>query len=90
MIKCFICQCVQQPEKGKFRFNGFYIAKVSNNNINTLAVLDDNQNWVPFKYYTRTGKYENYYGLYFDLWDTFYNKNKKDLNEYVLTTKFYN
>lgn len=89
MIKCFICQCVQQPEKGKFRFNGFYIAKVSNNNINTLAVLDDNQNWIPFKYYTRTGKYENYYGLYFDLWDTFYNKNKKDLNEYVLTTKFY-
>ena len=55
----------------------------------TLAVLDDNQNWIPFKYYTRTGKYENYYGLYFDLWDTFYNKNKKDLNEYVLTTKFY-
>ena len=90
MIKCFICQCVQEPEKGKFEFNGFYIAKVSNNDINTIAFLDNNQNWIPFKYYTRTGDYENYHGLYFDLWDTFYVNNKKELNEYIPTTKFYN
>lgn len=90
MIKCFICQCVQKPEEGNFEFNRFYIAKVSNNNVNTLAVLDNNQNWVPFKYYTRNGNYDNYHGFYFDLWDSFLVNNKKELNEYIPTTKFYN
>lgn len=89
MIKCFICQCVQEPEKGKFEFNRFYIAKISNNDVNTFAVLDNNQNWVPFKYYTRNGNYDNYYGFYFDLWDNFLVENKKELNKYVPTTKFY-
>lgn len=89
MIKCFICQCVQEPKKGKFEFNRFYIAKISNNDINTFAVLDNNQNWVPFKYYTRNRNYDNYYGFYFDLWDVFLVENKKELNKYVPTTKFY-
>lgn len=89
MIKCFICQCVQEPEKGKFEFNRFYIAKISNNDINTFAVLDNNQNWVPFRYYTRNSNYDNYYGFYFDTWDVFLVENKKELNKYIPTTKFY-
>lgn len=90
MIKCFICQCVQEPEKGEFEFNRFYVAKISNNDVNTLAVLDNNQNWIPFRYYELQGRIDlNKYDFYFDLWDTFLVNNKKELNEYVPTTKFY-
>jgi O-glycosyl hydrolase len=90
MIKCFIVKNVgnKSPE-GKFKKDHFYIAKISSNNPNTFAVLDDNKNWVSFKYFTRTHNYENHYILYFDIWDEFLIENKKELNEYVSTTKFY-
>ena len=90
MIKCFIVQNIDnETPEGKFKENSFYIAKVANNKPNSFAVLDDKQNWVSFKYFTRTHNYENHYILYFDIWDEFLIENKKELNKYVPTTKFY-
>ena len=91
MIKCFIVKNVgnKSPE-GKFKKDHFYIAKLSSNNPNTFAVLDDNKNWVPFKWYYLNNAYGNdFCELYFDIWDEFLIENKKELNEYAYTTKFY-
>ena len=91
MIKCFIVKNVgnKSPE-GKFKKDHFYIAKLSSNSPNTFAVLDDNKNWVPFKWYYLNNVYGNdFCELYFDIWDEFLIENKKELNEYVYTTKFY-
>jgi hypothetical protein len=91
MIKCYIVKNIESNVvEGIFKKDHFYIAKVSSNNPNTFAVLDDNKNWVSFKYFTRTHNYENHYILYFDIWDEFLIENKKELKEYVSTTKFYN
>lgn len=90
MIKCFIVKNINnETVEGKFEVNSFYIAKVSNNKPNSFAVLDDNKNWISFKYFTRTNNYENHHIMYFDIWDTFLIENKKELNNYVPTTKFY-
>jgi hypothetical protein len=40
MIKCYIVQNVDNPPLGVFKPDKFYIAKISNNNINTFAILD--------------------------------------------------
>lgn len=90
MIKCFIVKNIDNttPE-GKFKENSFYIAKIASNRPNSFAVLDDNKNWVRFKYFTRTCNYENHYIMHFDIWYEFLAYNKKELNKYILTTKFY-
>ena len=88
MIKCFIVKNINSstPER-KFEENRFYIAKISSNGINTVSVLDKNKTWVPFKW--RGMMNINYMEKYFDIWDEFLVENKKELNEYVPTTKFY-
>ena len=90
MIKCFIVKHVgNETPEGKFRENRFYIAKIANKP-NTFAVLDDNKNWIPFKWYYLDNVYGNdFCELYFDIWDIFLIENKKELNKYVPTTKFY-
>lgn len=91
MIKCFIVKNVDNitPE-GKFKINSFYIAKISCNKPNTFAVLDNDENWIPFKWYYLDNAHENEFcELYFDIWDEFLIENKKELNKYVPTTKFY-
>ena len=51
---------------------------------------NDNKNWVPFKWYYLNNIYGNdFCELYFDIWDIFLVENKKELNKYVPTTKFY-
>ena len=91
MIKCFIVQHIgNKTPDGEFRENKFYIAKLSSNKPNTFAVLDDNKNWIPFKWYYLNNIYGNdFCELYFDIWDVFLVENKKELNKYVPTTKFY-
>ena len=89
MIKCYIVQNVDNPPLGVFKPDKFYIAKISNNNINTFAILDEKQNWVPFNC---RGIAEGLfvYKLYFSIFEGFYVKNKKELNEYIESTKLYN
>lgn len=91
MIKCFIVKHVgNETPQGKFQDNKFYVARLSSNNVNTFAVLDDNKNWIPFKWYYLNNVYGNdFCELYFDIWDVFFVKDKKELNEYIPTTKFY-
>ena len=90
MIKCFIVQNTWIPENhdGKFKEGKFYIAKISCNAINTISVLDYHGTWVPFKWRRGPLKIENF-DLYFDIWDEFLIENKKELNKYILLTKFY-
>lgn len=91
MIKCYILQSTtNETPEGSFNENKFYIAKVSANKPNSLTVLDNKQNWVHFKYFTRTQDYRQHHLLYFVVIDTFFVKDKKELNEYIPTTKFYN
>lgn len=88
MIKCFIVQNINSDtNNGKFEENKFYIAKISSNGINMVSVLDKNKTWVPFKW--RGMMDPNYMERYFDIWDEFLIENKKELNKYVPTTKFY-
>ena len=88
MIKCYIVQNIEVPcGLGIFNENGFYVAKISNNNINTIAVLDDKGNWTPFKW--KGSLQSDAFVRYFDVWNVFFVKNKKELNEYIPTTKFY-
>ena len=90
MIKCFIAYKMIEPPFGKFeKSNSFYIAKITNNNPNTLAILDVNNNWVPFSYIEKGIIDFTNYQYYFALGEPFYVKNKKELNEYIPTTKFY-
>lgn len=90
MIKCFIVKCIDDnTSEGKFNEHAFYIAKVSSNKPNSFSVMDNDRKWVSFKYYTRTYNYENHYIMHFDIWDEFFIENKKELNKYILTTKFY-
>lgn len=90
MIKCFIAHKLLEPPFGNFEKHGnFYIAKVSNNNPNTLAILDADNNWVPFSYIEKYILDFTNYDYYFALSEPFYVKNKKELNEYIPTTKFY-
>lgn len=89
MIKCFIVQNTTVPEdRGKFKENRFYIAKISCNSINTISVLDNQGTWVPFRWRRGRLTLENF-DLYFDVWDEFLIENKKELNKYVPLTKFY-
>lgn len=91
MIKCFVVKNIDNiTNEGDFNVNSFYIAKISSNKPNTFAVLDNDKNWISFKYFTRTCNYNNHYILYFDIWDEFLIENKKELNKYIPTTKFYN
>ena len=88
MIKCFIVQNINSDTtNGKFEENKFYIAKISSNGINMVSVLDMNKTWVPFKW--RGMLNHDYMENYFDIWDVFLIENKKELNKYVPTTKFY-
>ena len=90
MIKCFIVKNIDNDTpNGLFEENKFYIAKVSSNKPNTFAVLDNNHTWISFKYFTRTLNYENHHIMYFDIYDEFLIENKRELNEYISTTKFY-
>lgn len=88
MIKCYIVKNIKAPcSSGIFNENRFYVAKISNNNKNTIAVLDDKGNWTPFKW--RGLIQSDAFVRYFDVWSLFFVNNKKELNEYILTTKFY-
>ena len=50
MIKCFIVENLDsETPKGVFTRMSYYVAKITNNQPNTLAILDENQNWIPFK-----------------------------------------
>lgn len=89
MIKCFIVESLDSnTPRGKFD-KSFYVAKISNNNPNTIAILDDNRNWIPFKWYTRRSKLgEDHYSMYFYILDNFLIKNKKELNSYIANINF--
>ena len=88
MIKCFIVQNVMEPKgRGVFKKNKFYIARIPDK-INTISVLDMKGNWVPFKWRRGPLSLEKF-DVYFDIWDEFLIENKKELNLYVPTTKFY-
>jgi hypothetical protein len=92
MIKCFVVENLDsKTPKGKFERNAFYLAKISNNQPNTLAVLDENLNWVPFEWHSK-GRYleYNHCRLYFYAWDNFIIDNKKELNRYVRNSNMYN
>ena len=91
MIKCFIVQHIgNKTPEGKFQINKHYVARISSNDVNMFAVLDDNKNWIPFKWYYRNNVYGNdFCELYFDIIFEFFVKNHKELNEYIPTTKFY-
>jgi hypothetical protein len=88
MIKCFIVININdETPEGKFKENKFYIAKISSNNVNTISVMDINKSWVPFKWVGV--KDYNYFENYFNIWDSFLIENKKELNKYIPSTKFY-
>lgn len=90
MIKCFIAYKVIDPPFGNFeKSNNFYIAKKTNNSPNTLAILDADNNWVPFSYIENGILDFTNYEYYFGLGEPFYVQNKKELNEYIPTMKFY-
>jgi hypothetical protein len=89
MIKCFIVQNINSDtDDGEFKENKFYVAKISCNSVNNISVLDIKGNWVPFKW-RGSLKYTDAFVKYFDIWDVFLIENKKELNKYVPTTKFY-
>lgn len=92
MIKCFVVENLDnKTPEGKFVKYSFYLAKISNNQPNTLAVLDENLNWVPFKWYSTTSELGvDHCRIYFYAWDNFIIKNKKELNEYVRNSNMYN
>lgn len=91
MIKCFIVENLDsETPRGKFN-KSYYVAKISNNQPNTIAILDDNRNWVPFKWYTRNSELGvEHCRLYFYILDNFLIENKKELNKYINTTNLYN
>lgn len=91
MIKCFVAVNLDsETPRGKFNNMTYYLAKLSNNQPNTIAILDDNQNWVPFKWYSTTSELgDDHYRMYFYLIDNFLIENKKELNNYIINTKFY-
>lgn len=87
MIKCYIVQNIK--ETNKFEMDKFYIAKISGNGNNTYSVLDKNKNWIPFNCYSLDGisdTYKDYFVEYFE----FHVQNKKELNNYIESTKIYN
>jgi len=88
MIKCYIVKNIESNVvEGVFKENKFYIAKISSNGVNMISVMDNKQNWVPFKW---RGMYDpKYFNKYFEIWDAFLIENKKELNEYIISTKFY-
>ena len=86
MIKCFIvkskCNIIEkQTRGGVFIKNKAYVAKMSNNSPNTISILDEKYNWVPYNYIK-----DSYVGclLYFKhrfrVQETFYVENKRVLN----------
>lgn len=89
MLKCFIVQNIDDnTPTGVFNKGEFYIAKISNNDANTFAVLDENENWVPFNRYS----IENSNLLYSDYFNEKYEhyfRNKKELNDYIDITQLY-
>ena len=93
MIKCFVVENLDShTPKGKFIRNAFYLAKITNNQPNTLAVLDEDMNWIPFEWYSKRnyGLSYNHCRLYFYAWDNFIINNKKELNKYVKNSNMYN
>ena len=107
MIQCFkvICKdkkqyfdCETQRIKthGNFITEWVYIAKISCNDSNIFAVLDNDGNWVPFRSYSTWGCYidgvlvndEYSFKHYFDIQEFFLIKNKKELNKLILSNTF--
>lgn len=84
MIKCFTVQNTNLCGYGKFKLNNFYLAKISNNGINTISILDDNDNWIPFDNQHYCFRINPLRSNYFTLISEFYVKNKKDLNKFII------
>ena len=87
MIKCYIVRNVNKVPFGNFNINDLYIAKISNNNHNTYAVLDDDNNWIPFSCYSQQGL-EIYSDYFIEIYN-FHVKNKKELNNNVQSSCLY-
>ena len=90
MIKCFIVENLDnETPRGNFNKNSYYIAKLTNKP-NTFSVLDEDQNWIPFKWYSKTSELSiNHCRLYFYILENFIIENKKELNKYITDTEFY-
>jgi hypothetical protein len=92
MTKCFIVENLDsETPKGVFTRMSYYVAKITNNQPNTLAILDENQNWIPFKWYTTTSELGvDHCRMYFYVLDNFLIENKIELNNYICKTNLYN
>ena len=89
MLKCFIVQNIDDNTPiGVFNKGEFYIAKISNNDTNTFAILDENENWVPFNRYSIENS-NLFYSNYFNEKHEHYFRNKKELNDYIDITQLY-
>lgn len=92
MIKCFVVKydtpSIQLTGNGgKFTLNCYYLAKVTNSSPNTLCILDDNDNWIPFDYQRMCLKIWNMprWDTHFSLRTMFFVKNKRELNKFILS-----
>lgn len=90
MIKCFIVENLDsKTPEGVFKRKSLYIAKVTNKP-NTFAVLDENQNWIDFKWYeTEPELSENHCRLYFYILENFLIENNREMKRYIQTTNLY-
>lgn len=87
MIKCLILQSTKPNGYGKFKLNDCYLAKITNNHYNTISILDNKGNWVPFKYMVHRCGFWNkifpFYGEYFTSLGEFHVENKKEINKFI-------
>lgn len=87
MIKCFVVKYDKPLSKyiitGRYTLGCYYLAKITNSSPNTISILDDNDNWVPFDYQRiylniwSQPRWENY----FSIETLFFVENKKELNK---------
>ena len=87
MIKCLVLQSTRPNGYGEFKLNDYYLAKITNNHINTISILDNKGNWVPFEYHILKcgfgGNRFPQYGEYFNHIREFHVENKREINKFI-------